>query len=111
MSAAQSPEWDADLMAIADAVGVTPNTQHPELTCGHLPHPMHRREFADVELAAMVGNWAQEVALDEPVPFELTDAALGYCGHCGGTGLVEHPSALTGLLHVINCPVCGGEDR
>ena len=110
MSAAPVPEWDDDVMALADAVGVTPATGHPELACEHLPHPAHRHEFRDPALAAMVGNWAHAQAVyDEPIPFELTTAALGYCERCGGTGLVEQRSPFTGSEGTITCPACRGE--
>lgn len=76
-----------DLMALADAVGVTAPTPSPG---------------APLFLVDMPTD------VDAPVPFELTAAALG-CGHCGDTGLVEHRSPFTGSEGTITCPACRGE--
>ncbi|MEV5001991.1 hypothetical protein [Nocardioides sp. LML1-1-1.1] len=63
MSTAQQPERD-DLMAIADAVGITQPThldgQHPDFAVRFLPHPSHAREFTNLALEVLMARWTVE---------------------------------------------------
>ncbi|WP_193613123.1 hypothetical protein [Nocardioides lijunqiniae] len=98
MSASPVPERD-DWMDVAEAVNVTP-----------MRAESIRVDYSDAEFAHVMANFTRLEALaNEPIPYELTNEALGYCGHCGGSGLAEHRSALTGAPALITCPVCKGE--
>ncbi|GEB13582.1 hypothetical protein GUY44_06945 [Pimelobacter simplex] len=75
-----NPEWDDDLLAIAEAVGVTAR-QHPELSVVHTPHPALREEFTNLALELTLGAWSDEVLADLPVALLPTDHED--CGGCG----------------------------
>lgn len=65
------PVWGDDLMAMADAVGITTPT-HPEADVAFVPYPCHAHEFTTLALALLLDRWALESA-DEPIPYWPTD--------------------------------------
>jgi hypothetical protein len=116
MSTAPVPGWDEDdLMAVANAAGVNPATN---------PAASIRTTYTDAEYAAVLANWSRQAAppftvdmsIDADTPIDLLpvgalDEATSTwvtCSHCADTGIVGHRSALTGVMHFITCPICGG---
>ncbi len=88
---AQQPDQPADdLMALADAVGVTraPTPIHPALR----PH------LTDANLDAVVSTWARAYA--EPD-----------CPTCEDTGMVDARCWFTGRSIVITCLACSADER
>lgn len=77
-----------DLMALADAVGVT-RTPEPL-------HPSVRGLLSDTNLDAVVSAWA-------------TAYAAPACGTCQETGLVEDRHWRTGETFHRTCPDCQGD--
>lgn len=74
---------DDDLMAIADAVGVTAPPAHPEANARHIAHPSVRQSFTDDALAEMLDTWVAEA----PVPYIVAEPdtepapECEYCEH------------------------------
>ena len=86
-----------DLMAIADAVGVTRPAQHPEADAPVILHPSVRGVLADESLKQMLTDWSKAAA------------GVTLCGRCGDTGMMRLRSALSGEPYWITCPSCGGD--
>lgn len=90
MTAQPQPAEPDDLMAIADAVGVT---------AGPAPiHPAVRAHVTDANLDAVVSAWARAYAAPQ-------------CSRCQDTGLVEDRHWRTGEPFTRGCTDCGGETR
>lgn len=77
-----NPEWGDDWMAIAEAVGITPQ-QHPETDVQFVPHPVHAEEFTNLALEITLGRWAAEVLDNLPIALTVTDHEK--CGRCDVT--------------------------
>lgn len=84
MSAEQSPKRD-DLMAIADAVGITGpakvDRRHPDFAVAFIPHPSYAREFSNLALELLVTGWATETDLAD-VPIALIPTDHDVCHGC-----------------------------
>ncbi|NGZ99671.1 hypothetical protein G5V59_02755 [Nocardioides sp. W3-2-3] len=97
---AQQPERD-DLMAIADAVGITrpqPAGRHPDFAVRFIPHPSRAHEFTNLALGLRIRLWAVEATVldalgDRPIALIPTDHDVCHgcadilCGcetQCGG---------------------------
>lgn len=81
-AAAFDPEWGDDLMAIADAVGVSVRP-HPEASAPCVPHPSVAQEFTNLALEVRMREWTAEAMADLPIALVATDHDL--CSACGDT--------------------------
>lgn len=101
-----------DLMAMADAVGVTASPggagycpRHTVCPAGCTAqraaakalHPSMRGRLAADALAQLIDDWAAAA----PIPFEVDTCPL-----CNDTGIYETRSALGGGQVHVTCPVC-----
>lgn len=85
---APQPEWGDDLMAIADATGVTA-PRHPDFNIAHRPHPAIAHHFTDLAIELGIRAWATQrptfveaSAYDVDSPIHLTPA--GYLNEATG---------------------------
>lgn len=86
---ARDPEWIDDVMAIADAAGVTYPPPHPEATAQCQNHPSVRHLFADDSLEQLLADWSRAATqadfdhlLDQPIDLLPVEAVFADVGHC-----------------------------